>query len=132
MREIKFRGKRVDNGEWVYGYLVCGEFIGSIIMTGEYHANSRSEDSDGFTNYEVIPETVGQYAGLQDKNNKDIYEGDKTKRGYVIMWSERLALFCEHYFRKYYKDWSEVSYPLDSDSIEIVGNIYENTNLLTQ
>lgn len=73
MQNIKFRGKRIDNGEWAYGFLVTGENIDSLIMTGNYHVNS---GSDAFESFVVIPETTGQFTGLHDRFKNEIYSGD--------------------------------------------------------
>jgi len=64
MREIKFRGLRTDGKGLVYGDLLCNWTVPQILS--EYDGNE----------YLVIPETVGQFVGLKDKNEKDIYEGD--------------------------------------------------------
>lgn len=127
MREILFRGKRKNNGKWAYGYLY-------IRNDGQYEISFYSKyfDSERFT-YDVIPETVGQYIGLTDKNGKKIFEGDIV---------ERLWLGEKHIYRIYYD--SDISsfigadidcqgfttFNYDSCEFEVIGNIYDNPELL--
>lgn len=121
MREILFRGKRVDNGEWVQG---------SLFAEGTRFEIVRSTCNNvGIEGIDVIPETIGQYTGLTDKNGQKIFEGD----------------ICQH--RSYYSDnivISVVTYTdgqflvmVDensgfnlSDKLEIIGNIHDNPELL--
>lgn len=67
MREIKFRGKRLDNGEWIEGDL--------LRMNGHWFIFP-DPAPEGIDKYEVDPATVGEFTGLKDKNGKEIYEGD--------------------------------------------------------
>lgn len=119
MREILFRGKRIDNGEWVTSntfYQCKGEI-------------KLWDERDGYV--EVIPETVGQYIGLTDKNGKKIFESDIV-HGY---WNTKFLIFfdlCCLQFRAKLSDGTEkdIDYYGDSKKIEVIGNIYDNPELL--
>lgn len=145
MREILFRGKRKDNGEWVEGYFVnCfDEFyrengpFPEIIMTdaericaGEYTYDKAVE---------VIPETVGQWSGLLDKNGKKIFEGDVVKTKYgrlctVIWFSSPLENCWDLEIVNTVENLStmcpDAGDLFEQRNLEVIGNIHDNPELL--
>lgn len=79
MRELLFRGKRVENGEWVYG-LPCYiyEKNKTILCITEYRDKEKSATFSH--TYEVIPNSISEFTGLTDQNGKKIFEGDIVKK----------------------------------------------------
>lgn len=134
MREIKFRGKCVDNGKWVHGFLFeLSEECGHSLCIGiePLSANDYSEIYKSC--YDVIdPETVGQYTGLQDKNGKEIYERDilMDSRGWmcVVKWDNDNGRFLG-YHEKPGGD-TYICYVGREPAQEVIGNIYDNQDLL--
>lgn len=125
MREILFRGKSEDNGEWVYGYYAC---IGKhhYILTGKLNLIG----AVNFEHYLVIPETVCQFTGLYDKNGKKIFEGDivrdtETSDVGAICFETNTATFVIEF------DSIIVNfYDYNNSDVEVIGNIHDNHELL--
>lgn len=123
MRTIKFKGKSIKTGEWLYGshlYILDRDFIYIDVSNGIFLEN------------EVDTKTVGQFTGLHDKNGREIYEGDILKGA----WDTIFQVFyddCYLGFRAKEKGGREncIDY-YGLDRIEIIGNIHDNHELLKQ
>jgi len=128
MRDIKFRGKRLDNAEWVYGYYFKDELKGNKNLI--YDINL----SKFLGLIEVIPETVGQYTGVNDKNGLEIYEGDIVEwAGFKmeIFWGEDIGFgygFCWRSTEGEYGYHESITGFIDE--YKIIGNIHSNPELL--
>lgn len=134
MREIKFRGKRVTNGEWVYGYYVQYEHMGNvkhIIVTSWSQVCVSSYDVRG---YQVIPETVGQYTGLTDRDGIKIYEGDVLRNvdNPIVDHLPFKVIWSKHHGAWFW--WDEVGtdhlYQSVTNGCEVIGNIHDNAELM--
>lgn len=137
MREILFRGKRLDNGEWVDGYLAAYDLICQNYP--EYTSNATG-DYYGQTPYvgfvEVDPSAVGQYTGLKDKHGKRIFEedivktSDITHEGVIQIPGEsfEIAMRKGCWVMVAGEDWDFLE--TNHECIEVIGNIHDNPELL--
>jgi len=121
MREIEFRGKRPDNGEWVYGsgYLADNGTIG-------YPASIYSDKHGEWR--KICGETLGQYTGLKDKNGEKIFDGD------ILHDEDRTCGIVEFSKGRFVGNFDGRTYYyelyLDAEKSEVIGNIHDNPELL--
>ena len=131
MREYKFRGKRIDNGEWVYGSLLISEPQEKSLEP--LHCFICPLDK-GY--HRVIPDTVGQFTGLHDKNGKEIYEGDivlATLKFFNINNEKCKVIFHNGSFGVQYGFSTDYFKTFSAwDEVEVIGNIYDNPELLKE
>ena len=129
MRTIKFRGKRVDNEEWVYGYVYNVESKGLWFV-----------DNGKTVSHQVISKTIGQFTGLYDKNGQEIYEWDIVKVTYNEYGDDtfhEIRYFVEEYNYPAFDlepcidfaDGNSFQYAKLVHNIEVIGNIHDNKEI---
>lgn len=150
MRTIKFRGKRLHDGKWVYGYVLGHDTLPYMAIVT---MNNTDKSVINKTTTSVDPDTIGQFTGLHDKNGKEIYEGD------ILLWTRKNVHIIEGRPRQDFLDKCIIYYDndkcgfrfrckLDCGScvgildfrddrakesyIEVIGNIHDNPKLLEQ
>ena len=124
MRGIKFRGKRVDNGEWVYGH---------YINVGAYKDDlgHRIGSPNSWDMFKVDTETVGQYIRLNDKHQKETFSGDIIQQhdSRCMVRDREGGWELEMINGRYSGSTFTISF-LSSEHFEIIGNIHDNPELL--
>ncbi len=148
MREIKFRAKAVDllnTQEFVYGYYWTNECDNHFIIT----TFDSSTGAYVIEEHDVDPETVGEYTGLNDKNGREIYEGDilraRIKCGFDMAKGDYQYKY-KNYAVEYWQSFTQIGYRFHNKSntfmikpsalrtmqVEVIGNIHDNPELLKE
>lgn len=151
MREIKFRGKRQDNGKWTEGQLLISDNDYFIIPNFGISCIENIEENKGYIcdsmitlhAFKIDHSTIGQYTGLHDDNGKEIYEGDIVKFKHGGEFSEK-GIYYRNYAVEFINTLVTYGLRLRNKSIhfpfkqatasmhdvKIIGNIYDNSELL--
>lgn len=119
-RQIKFRGRRLSDHKWEYGFLYREEATACIVRDRGFAREFK----------QVLPESIGQFTGLLDRNGKEIYEGDIIKDGdyfFEVYWCDSLGSFMHEEYNS--KSDTPKIFMMDclSAVAEIVGNIHEQS-----
>lgn len=131
-RTIRFRGKRITDGEWIYGDFFRNRGLAFIAEDGVVENHLAS-----WKDYNVTPDTVGQYTGLHDAQGKEIYEGDvieSNKNGvptrHLIAYNHLEAAFIAELIGTHISIGRIRQCWIDQYEKRIVGNIHDNPEML--
>lgn len=151
MREIKFRGKRIDNGEWVYGYFIPDMLEKTHRKWTDWGFIKVFDYDNAKTNtIRVERRTIGQFTGFTDDNDREVFEGDIVKinnHNYKIVYETGsfMLVKCNEetdMYEQFLNCWNDNVYPLSQyhwedgyeadllNNCEVIGNIYDNPELL--
>lgn len=131
MREIKFRGKRIDTGEWVYGDLIENQGRYYIYYATSDTTLENEDNSIIVLAEEVDPDTVGQYTGLKDRNGREIYEGDVVR---FLDADDKVKNEEVRFGEGGFTPVVEICWMADIEGmfVEVIGNIHDNPELLEE
>lgn len=139
-REILFKAKRLDNGEWVEGYYVYVDYLDEHYILASCKEHDGMHGMLSMKSYKVHPNTLCQFTGLIDKNGNKIWENDIVKcyadtddlgndlfffykvlwhENYHCWWLSDISVLEDEYLHQY-----------NSNDIEVIGNIFDNAELI--
>lgn len=150
MREILFKAKQINNGEWVQGYYTHVPYLGKHYIVHETKIQCGINTWQTMNSCEINPETLCQYTGMTDKNGKKIWENDILKYSYdyenspwLISGKEIKYYIGAVFWQEWRGTWSVCSkgknrgcnqdiyvYSRNPNRTEVIGNIFDNPELL--